>query len=89
MSTRYFNYKEAHANTTLDFGTSGSILHAVTINNPGTTWVITITDGSGGAAIATIAVGAAPVTLFYDVVVNTGFHVTASGTAGSATFCYV
>lgn len=89
MSARYFVPRELHSNNgSVDLGQPGSLLHTITINDPGSGWVLTVTDGASGTAIATIK-PSAPVTLVYDSTVTTSIHVAMSGTtAGSATVSY-
>lgn len=89
MAFDYFNYGAITANGTTSWGGQGSRLFAITITDPGTAWVLTVTDGgAGGPAIATIR-PTAPVTLFFRAVVIFGIGVVASGTtAGSATILY-
>lgn len=87
MAFDYFNYGAVQANGTTSWGGQGSRLFAITITDPGSAWVLTVTDG-GGPAIATIK-PTAPVTLFFRAVVIFGISVVASGTtAGSATVLY-
>lgn len=87
-AVEYFNYANISANGTTSYGGPGSRLFAITINTIGSAWVLTVTDGAGGAPIATITV-AATGTLFYKAVVTNGIQVVASGTtAGNATVLY-
>ena len=68
-------------------GQSG-ILLALVINNPGTSWVLTLADGSGGPTIA-IVTAVAGMVLVYKARTKNGVFYSGAGTAGDATVTYL
>ena len=83
-------YYHASTNTTQTLKSFSAFVHTVTINNPGTTEVITLFDN--GACSGTVIAAIVPtvtVTLVLDVQTTTGLCVQTSGTtAGDTTVTY-
>lgn len=81
------------APTTTVVKTGQGILHAITLNQPVATGVITVYDNTSatGTVIATITVPASPqpVTLLYDAVFNVGLTITTATAAQNITVTYV
>lgn len=84
----FFNYQMISANGTFVYGGQGTRLFSIVINDPGSAWVLTVTDGPGGAGIATIR-PSGHATLVYRATTISGIQVVASGTtAGNATILF-
>ena len=83
----------AAAPTTTAVKTGAGILHAITLNKPTATAVITVYDNTAasGTVLATITVPASPqpVTLLYDITFTTGLTITTATAASDITVSYV
>lgn len=81
------------APTTTVVKTSPGILHAITFNKPVATGVVTVYDAASatGTPVATITTPASPfpVTLVYNVAMNTGITITSATAAQDITVSYI
>ena len=88
-----FNYLNITGDATTVVKSSGGILHAVTLNAPTATEVITIYDNTAasGTKIATITVPASPVpvTLKYNAHFQTGLTVVTATATSDITVSFV
>lgn len=92
-----FSFTHISANTTTTIingvgpstGTAG-ILHMVTVNNPGTSWVVTLYDNTtnSGTVVGVISPTASTPPLMYDAQLKVGLTVAATGTAGDLTILW-
>lgn len=84
-------YKNITANATTVVKTGVSILHAVVVNNPGTTWVITMYDNTAGSGslIGTLTSPVSGGQYEYHASLSNGLTIVTSGTtAGDITVVY-
>lgn len=82
-----FGYTNITSNATTVVKTGRGHLSKIVVNNPGTTWVLTVYDNTAGSGtkIATIAVTAGQ-PLHYDLVFDNGLTIVSSGaTPGDVT----
>lgn len=77
-SNTYFNITSNATNT---IKSGAGTLMSITVNNPGTTEVLTIYDNTAGSGtkIGTVSVGTAIATLTYNVAFTTGLTIISSG----------
>jgi hypothetical protein len=70
--------------------TGPTYLGAIIINDPGTSWVLDVYDGTdtNGTKIASIKPTSAGGNFVYDCRLKTGLYINSSGTAGSATVIF-
>jgi hypothetical protein len=73
-----YSYTHITTNTTTNIKTQSGILNTITINNPGTAWVLTVNDGA--SVIAVITAAAAQSTLVFECSFITGLSIVTTGT---------
>lgn len=77
-----YSFTNITTNATTTAKSGAGTLHAITVNNPGTTETLTIYDNTAGSGtkIGTVAVGTNLTTLIFDLAFSTGLTIVSAGT---------